>query len=317
MEYLDTALAKWRIPELPAELGADLQDADMQSISRLLEQRLSGDIGDNSPAQIAVAEWLYYLVRSNVRRGRIFDLEEVLATGRADCLGYAKLFSALGEKFGLELGIVEVLIDNMGRYVPHHVNLLNLYDETHRFIDAWYGSPDISHRRIGALVEDKPRDIDREELAEIKDLKGLPDRCIEAITLYVRGNRFLERAELHEAIQLYSEAVMLYPDNSRAFYNRALAHEIRGALEAARSDYNKAFRDDASIIRILARVDELEQLIKLDEEGVSEEKQDMYLWHKGFKTGVPAGCEEIAQKYRIPLESVEKIIGEVESICSG
>ena len=289
----------------------------MQSIGRLLEQRLTENTDDRSPVQVAVAHWLYCLVRCNVKRGRAFELDEVLATGRADCLGYAKLFSAIGNRFGLELGIVEILVDNMGRYVPHHANLLNLDNKAYRFIDAWYGSPNINHRRIGALVGGKPRVIHRDELAEISDLKGLPDRCIEAITLYVRGNRCLEKGELDEAIRLYSEALMLYPDNSRAFYNRALAHERKGAVEAARLDYDKAFRDEASLIRVLAKIDELEPLITLDEKDISEEKQDIYLWHKGFKTGVPASYEEIAQRNRISPESVQEIIVEVENLCTG
>ena len=162
-------------------------------------------------------------MRSNVKRGRAFELDEVLSTRRADCLGYAKLFFALAPGFGLELGIVAVLIDNAGRCVPHHVNLLNLASGTYRFIDAWYGSGDISHRRIGALVNGRPKDIDREELSGIQDLRGLPDRCIDAITLYIKGNRCLERDELDEAIKCYSEAIALYLNNSRAFYNRALA----------------------------------------------------------------------------------------------
>jgi len=316
MTHLNDALAKWQLPELPAELGTELRDADIRSIGRLFEQRLSNDAQDRSPAQIAIACWLYRLVRGNVRRGRAFELDEVLTAGRADCLGYARLFSALGDKFGLELGIVEVLIDNAGRYVPHHVNLLRLDDGAHRFIDAWYGSPDISHRRIGAQVDGKPLDVDRDELAEVNDLKALPDRCVEAITLYIRGNRHLEQGELDEAIKLYSEAIMLYPNNTRAFYNRALAHDRKGETAEARVDYEKAFHDEAGTIRVLARVEELESLIRLDEKDISEEKQDIYLWYKGYKTGVPAGYEEITLKYQISPESVKKIIAEVESYVS-
>ena len=141
----------------------------MQSIGRLLEQRLTENTDDRSPVQVAVAHWLYCLVRCNVKRGRAFELDEVLATGRADCLGYAKLFSAIGNRFGLEL----------------------------------------------------------------------------------------------------------------------------------------------------AKIDELEPLIMLDEKDISEEKQDIYLWHKGFKTGVPASYEEIARRNRISPESVKEIIVEVENLCTG
>ena len=318
MVHLISALAGWHIPELPGELGAaGGQRLDLGTIRTLIRKRLSGDAGNRSRVQIAVSGWLYGLVRRNIRRGRAFELGEVLSTRRADCLGYARLLSALGAEFGLEMGVVEVLIDNAGRYVPHHVNLLNLADGTHRFIDAWYGSSDISHRRIGALVSGKPRDIDREELGEIGDLRGLPEDCLEAITLYIRGNRCLERNELDKAIEHYSAAIRLYPGNSRAFYNRAVALEARGGIQEASLDYARALRDESSLIRVLATTRELEELIKLDEKGLSEREQDIYLWHKGFKTGARAGYEEIGQKYGISAEEVAQIVARLERICTG
>ena len=318
MVHRSNALAGWHIPELPGELGgAGRQGLDLEAVRTLIRQRLGGDVGNRSRIQIAVSDWLYDLVRSNVKRGRAFELDEVLSTRRADCLGYARLFSALGPGFDLELGVVEVLIDNAGRYVPHHVSLLNLADGTYRFIDAWYGSSNINHRRIGARVNGKPRDIDREELSEIHNLRGLPEACVAAITLYIRGNRCLERNELDKAMKLYSEAIKLYPNNTRAYYNRALAYEGRGQAEEARLDYARALKDESSLIRVLARIEELEELIRLDEKEISEEKQDIYLWHKGFKTGVPVGYEEIGHRYGISSEEVRRIVSAVESLCTG
>ena len=295
MTKLDSAILDWHIPELPVELrGNTRQKPDLE----------------------AAVDLLYRLVRSNIKRGRAFELDVVLSTRRADCLGYTRLFFALG-RFGLELGIIEVLIDNAGRYVPHHVNLLNLPDGTRRFMDAWYGSTDINHRRIGALVDGRPEDIDSGELKKIHDIEGLPDYCIEAITLYIKGNRCLERDELDRAIKYYSGAIDLYPNNSRAFYNRAIAHERKGVTAEAELDYARALKDESSLIRVLARTDELESLIALDEKDISEEEQDIYLWHKGFKTGAPAEYGEIGRKYEIPPEEIEKIISKVESLCTG
>ena len=315
MANLEAALAHWHVPELPVELGGT-EKLDLESVRLIIKQRLTEERHPEyrSRLQIAISDWLYCLVRSNVKRGRAFELDEVLSAGRADCLGYAKLFSAVGIGFGLELGIVEVLIDNSGRSVPHHVNLLKLANGTYRFIDAWYGSKDISHRRIGASVGGRPKDIDREELGGIHDLRGLPECCIDAITVYVKGNRCLERDELDEAMKLYSQAIELYPNNSRVFYNRALAHERKGELEEAELDYAQALKDEASLIRALATIDELEPLIRLDEKGISEKEQDIYLWHKGFKTGEQVGYEQIAQKYRISQEDVKRIISSVESL---
>lgn len=317
MMYPVSALAGWQITELPVELGATVgQKTDLEAVRTLIRRRLAGNAVGRSQMQIVVSDWLYDLVRGNIRRGRAFELAAVLSTRRADCLGYARLFSALGDEFGLELGVVEVLIDNAGRYVPHHVNLLNLADGTYRFIDAWYGSKNISHRRLGARVDGKLRDVDTEELSGVNELRGLPEACLEAITLYVKGNRCLEGNELVKAIEYYSAAIELYPSNSRAYYNRAIARERKGDMEGARLDYARALKDEASLIRVLASTYELEGLIKLDEKGLNEQEQAVYLCYKGYKTGVSMGYEEIAHKYGISPEEVKEIITRVEKLCT-
>ena len=316
MTQLDSVLTDWQVPELPESLRVVIPKSDLEMAALLCRQKVAADIKDRKNWQITISDWLYQLVRSNVRRGRAFEPEEVLVTGRADCLGYTRLFAAIAPRFGLELGIVEVLVDNMGRYVPHHVNLLNLTDGTRRFMDAWYGSADIHHRRIGALVNGETRDIDRKGISSTDDLRGLSDQCIEAITLYIRGNRCLEREEPDRAIEYYSTAIKLYPNNSRAYYNRAVAYERKGEANKARQDYAQALKDERSLIRVLATTNELEELIRLDELGITEEEQDIYLWHKGFKTGTTAGYKEIGQKYGISPEAVKEIISGVESLCA-
>jgi len=317
MMHLDSSLIGWQVPELPEEPGGSGgRTPELGAVKAIIRRRLSTNTGDMSRVQIAVSDWLYDLVRGNVRRGRAFELDEVLSTRRADCLGYARLFSALGAEFGLEIGVVEVLIDNAERYVPHHVGLLNLANGTHRFLDAWYGSRDIHHRRLGALVNGKPRDIDREELSEIRDLRGLPEACLEAITLYIKGNGCLARNDLDKAIDYYSAAIRLYPGNSRAYYNRAIAREAKGE-SAAEADYAQALHDESSLIRVLATTYGLEELIRLDEKGIGEWEQAIYLWHKGYKTGASAGYEEIGREYGVSPEDVKKIIDRVAGLCIG
>lgn len=318
MDNLDRALTSWRVPEPPSELKeAGVNQYHLQTIRALAAERLAGarSTENRSTIENAIADWLYDLVRRNVKRGRVFELDEVLASRRADCLGYARLFAALGPRFGLELGVVEVVVDNAGRCVPHHVNLLNLSNGTRRFIDAWYGSKDIGHRRIGALVDGRPRDIDQGELGEVRDLTGLPEHCVDAISLYIKGNGHLERGELDEAIRYYTRAIGLYPNNTRAFYNRALAHDGRGEAGEAVLDYAEALKDESSTARVLASIEEIEGLLKLDEEGINEEEQDIYLWHRGFKTGEEVGCEELGRKYGIPPEEIAEIVLRVETLC--
>ncbi len=223
-----------------------------------------------------LASWLFRLVRANVRRGRVFDLEEVLMRRQADCLGYARLLANLGSEFGLDMGVVEVVVDFVGRHVPHLANLLNLSNHERHFLDLWYASLNIRHHRIGALADGRVRDLDWDELPQVSRLEGLPERCLQALELYIRGNHLLGQGNLDEAIELYSRAIELYPENARIFYNRGIAFERRGDLRKAEEDYHRALSDEAGLARILARVDELEKFIELDEKGLSEEEQGAY-----------------------------------------
>jgi DNA-directed RNA polymerase sigma subunit (sigma70/sigma32) len=106
----------------------------------------------------------------------------------------------------------------------------------------------------------------------------------------------------------------MYPNNTRAFYNRALAFERKGEISKAEEDYLQAFKDEGSLARVLARVDRIERLIELDEKSISEREQDIYLWHKGFKTGKEVGFEEIAQKYGIPKKQAEEIASKIDRV---
>jgi tetratricopeptide (TPR) repeat protein len=305
------------MPKIPEEFDENSnKQPELEILSHLAVQRLANEIDTKRRSQIemAVLDWLYDFVRANVKRGRAFELDEVIASQHADCLGYAKLLNALSFEFGLNLGIIEVLIDNAAEYVPHHINILNLSNGTYRFIDIWYGSKDINHQRIAALVDGKPGDIGREELDKIKHIEGLPEYCLEAITFYIQGNRCLERNKLDEAVDYYTKAIEMYPNNTRAFYNRALAFERKGEISKAEEDYLQAFKDEGSLARVLARVDRIERLIELDEKSISEREQDIYLWHKGFKTGKEVGFEEIAQKYGIPKKQAEEIVSKIDRV---
>jgi tetratricopeptide (TPR) repeat protein len=269
--------------------------------------------------------WLYEAIRLNIKRGRLFEIDRVLRECHADCLGYATLFQQIGKRLGLHTGIVEVVIDNAGRLVPHVINIARLSDDTTRFIDLWYGSKNIRHRRLGLMVKGKGRwqiiDADWRELRHFRNFKGLPPRCVDAITSYMIGNRHLERGirfsdatELDDAIRCYTAAIARYPQNARLYFNRAVAYENLGNGEAAEADYAVALRDEASRIRVQARQhDEVVRLMALDQIGMSSSDQEMYLLRKGFVTGSELPTERVAARYRTPANEVNRITAEVEA----
>ncbi len=258
MEELAAVINSWHRPEPPSRLKnvssaftAGGEDTIWQRLKKIRSRHYK------SRLEVKLIGWLYDFIRINVKRGRVFDLREVLRQGSADCLGYAKLFTLLGRLLGLDVGVIEVVIDEEGRYVPHTAVLARLENHRLRFVDLWYGSKDIKHRRVGLQVKrGGVWQIEDQELPELHhqgEVCYLPDHCVNAITLYILGNRHLNRQEFDRAIRYYSRAIELYPSNARFFYNRAVAYENLGELEKANTDYAKALRDESAVIRILAR----------------------------------------------------------------
>ncbi len=291
MEKLKAIISGWYRPEPPnglenaaSSFGSGGESVIRQRLSKIKSSRYKSQL------EVKVIGWLYDFIRTNVKRDRVFDLCEVLRRGSADCLGYAKLFTLLGRPFGLDVGVIEVVIDNKGRYVPHTAILVRLENHRLHFVDLWYGSKNIKHKRVGLQVKRdrtwKIEDLDLSELGSLEKVCYLPDLCVNAITLYIRGNQYLNRQEFDRAIKCYSKAIELYPGNARFFYNRAVAYENLGEHEKADADYALALSDDAAIIRILAREhDEVTSLLNLDASGIDNLAQEMYLLHKGFATG--------------------------------
>ena len=301
-EEINEALSHWDVPEMAQHIAET-----------------------KSESQPARSNWLYDLVRRNVKRGRFFQLRDVLHHQQADCLGYAKLMNCLGKRFALDIGVVEVVIDNGGRYVPHYINLIKFPSGERQFMDLWYGAKDIRHRRIGAQIKEGKRwqikDLDWHELEKVEDVKGLSSQAVEGITHYILGNRHLEkgiqdknRDELDYAIVYYTEAISLYLGYARAHFNRAIAYENKGEYEKANSDYTQALRDESSQIRVLAREHEdVIGLIELDRANIGAREQEIYLLGKGFITGEPMAWADIAKHCRVPESEVDKMIASIEA----
>ncbi len=308
-QEINQALSRWDLAQSPPSASSQSTGKDRES-------------------ELAILNWLYDSIKRNVKRGRIFQLRDVLLYQQADCLGYAKLLHSLGPRFGLDIGIVEVVIDNGGWYTPHYVNFIKLPSARRQFMDLWYGSRDIRHRRIGAQVKEgqrwRTKDLDWDKLEEVEDIRGLPSTSVDGITYYILGNRHLERGirdtdreELDRAIAHYSKAINLYPGYARAYFNRAIAYDNEGKYEKARLDYAQALRDEASQIRILATEhEEVIQLMELDRANIGMKEQEIYLLRRGFITGEQMSSANIAKRYGIFESEVDDIISTIEKKCA-
>lgn len=180
-------------------------------------------------AELLALDWIYNLVRANIKRVRFFEVKRALKEGKADCLAYSQILKFVAEKFSLNIGIIEVIVDNAGRAVFHAANIFKPSQGRWRIIDLWYRSKDINHQRIGAMIKEgsewKIKDIDKGEFSEAEDIAGLPFECINALSWYTYGNIFLNRGLWDEAIECYDHAIALYPQNVRFYFSRSIAYE--------------------------------------------------------------------------------------------
>jgi tetratricopeptide (TPR) repeat protein len=320
MKQVGAIINGWRRLELPLRWRHLTPTRDVTQLARMVSQGLAEiqSASYKSRLEVSLSGWLYDFIRANVKRGRVFDLAQVLRRGSADCLGYAKLFALLGRLFGLDVGVIEVVVDNAGRYVPHTAVLLRLENRSRRLIDLWYGSKNIRHQRLGLQVRRggawRVEDLDLKELGGGDEVCYLPDPCVDAITLYIRGNRHLDRHEHAAAIGCYSEAIDLYPGNARLFYNRAIAYENLGKDGKAKADYACALSDAAALIRILATEhDEVISLLDLDAKGIGDLAQEVYLLYHGFVTGRKVPLPGIARRLGLSEAETKAILSSAEA----
>jgi hypothetical protein len=319
-------IRRWRAPEGPLKFSG-IPGCSGQF--KFGESRNSGrekpvplaSLTSSLKSQKVLIGWLYAFIRFNVKRGRIFNLTEVLETGRADCLGYAKLFTWLGRECGLDAGVVEVIIDIRGAIVPHTTALTRLADGRLQFTDLWYGALNIRHRRLGLRVKEghhwRVRDIDSAALKNGPGVSYLTDSCVDGITLYIEGNRFLQNREYPRAVEKYSAAIERYPENARIFYNRAIALENLGETTQAQADYSQALQDAPSLTRTLATQEEdIVGLMRLDEENIPETAQQAFLLHQGFITGRPESPAGISKKLGWTITAVKAGLASVEELLA-
>jgi hypothetical protein len=117
---MEKILNRWQELRLPPGLERHIQPSgreNMVELFKLIRDQISSIKGTRykNRLEVQIIGWLYDLIRQNVKRGRVFDLRQVLVQGKADCTGYSKLFTLQGRMCGLDAGAVDVVIDNGGR----------------------------------------------------------------------------------------------------------------------------------------------------------------------------------------------------------
>jgi len=70
------------------------------------------------------------------------------------------------------------------------------------------------------------------------------DAGLEAQAAFERGNKHYEIKNYNKAIEEYSEAIRLDPNNAKAYANRGFAYQMKSQYDKAFNDYSEAIRFD-------------------------------------------------------------------------
>ena len=176
-----------------------------------------------------------------------FELMEVLASRRAQCLGYTQLFYVVTQSLGLASHPIDVIVDRgPGTLLPGegHVScVVDLSDGSSVLLDVVPNGfisaglcLDEAYRKEGPYLElrneENPLGLFRK--FQLLDADGLYAHVLNSRTLE-SGSR-----QPSEALSLLSEAIQLNPNFATAYSNRAIMHTRLKALGEALADCEQA-----------------------------------------------------------------------------
>jgi len=202
-----------------------------------------------------------------------FELEDIMRTKSADCVGYMQLLYILGNVVGFSMRGIEVARMAYGRLpmgIGHTavvgVELSNgkmvMIDLT--FEPMLFSQPfdlEKEFRRSGEYWEivDERNPVGLHRRIRILDRKGIIAQilCNRGAVLVESGREIsfsknIDEDLILQGIAQYEKAIQLSPDRV-GYYNRGLANEILGKYREAIADYSKAIEYDPLFVEVYAR----------------------------------------------------------------
>ena len=137
----------------------------------------------------------------------------------------------LGEALSGEIRVIPIILEDCD-WQNHQLSDVQALPDKGKPINEWqpeskgWQNVVASLRKVVGKMRTKASDSDLKET--------LPE------WVFQQGNFLMMLGQSHKAIEAYSHAIELNPDNAIAYYNRGTAYHSKGELDRAITDYNKA-----------------------------------------------------------------------------
>ncbi len=181
---------------------------------------------------------------------RIFELSEVVKTGKANCLGYTQLVMVLGKVIGLNVSAMVVFSDDWTNE-NHIANRIQLSDSEYIILDLagkedsyYIMSPVFNwdenyEKGINLYFQKGESSLDSLDksysLVQVVDARGIAAGLDNS-----RGNSHLALDLYQEAIEDFNSAIYYNSSYSHPFYNRGRTYARLGSHQQAIKDYDRA-----------------------------------------------------------------------------
>jgi hypothetical protein len=223
---------------------------DIQRIGFYVKEKISHN---RVSFELQILDWLFEFIQKAVEKDEDSpgsELQQIIQSGKSKCVGFSKMLAAFSYYFGIAdpsisvyTGIVDVTIDKESKKVGHVANVIIRKGRVDvELYDLGYGEKGLVHVRIGLVVNEKIRYMDIQELKNdlqtgrinIRQIRGLSNNQIDAITLSNRGAELTEKATQAEMDGDYGAAERLREESRR--YSK-MAYEYNKDIPTVLTNY--------------------------------------------------------------------------------
>jgi tetratricopeptide (TPR) repeat protein len=184
---------------------------------------------------------------------KVFELADVVVSRRANCVGYAQLFYAVGRSVGLSIEPIGILELQEPGPLPegarHVCCLVALSDGTAMMVNLtplFTSAPFVLNETYSTIGCHLGLNDSTNPLHLYRKIQLLGESGLVAHVYNSRGVALASQGQYALALELYAKAVELNPEFAEAWNNRGMALRRCGDLDEALASYDRAIELDAS-----------------------------------------------------------------------
>ncbi len=194
------------------------------------ELRTMRDGAEKTKLEYDIAQWIARLISDRVQpQEKVAELHNVVKNNAANCLGYAKLYRAIAEQFGLKIRNAIVAFEVEGIVELHAVNLVQYNDGARDMINVAPITSQAEPVNIFVRVKEDDRwqlrmlSLDEYRSMDPSLIDGVSDSTVQAATLVTYASVANSEGRYHDALHYMTQAYQIDSDNVYVAFNMAVA----------------------------------------------------------------------------------------------